>query len=76
MSKLESMLEQKLNVLKHINEFHTQKRKAKSVSRALLCIKRANRTVWNHNTMPLSVHLNLLNAETLLDTSMVQMTNF
>ena len=76
MSKLESMLEQKLNVLKHINVLHTRKRKAKSVSRALLYIKRANRTVWNHNTMPLPVHLNLLKAKTLLDQSMVQMTKF
>ena len=74
--KLESMLEQRLNVLKLINVLLKQKTKERFVSKVCLdidvSIKRYGIIIQYHSLL----HLILLNAKTLLDTLMVQITQF
>ena len=59
------MLEQKLNALKLINVSLMPKRK-KSCFQGSVKYRRVDRTVWNHNTMPLAVTLDPLECKNII----------
>ena len=60
MSKLEFMLEQKLNVSKLFNVSPMQKKERKVCFQGSVKYRRVDQTVWNHNTLQLPVTLDPL----------------
>ena len=57
------MSEQRLNELKLLNVLFLQKRKKKICFQGSVKYRRVDRTVWNHNTLPLPVALDPLESK-------------
>ena len=57
------MSEQRLNALKLLNVLPMQKKERKICFQGSVKYRRVDRTVWNHNTLPLPVTLDPLECE-------------
>ena len=60
------MSEQKLNAIKLLNVLLTQKKERKICFQGSVKYRRVDRTVWNHNTLPLPVTLDPLESKNFI----------
>ena len=66
-------------IAKHIRAFKCEayaKKERKTCFQGNVKYRRVNRTVWNHNTMPLPFTPDSLNVKTVLDTLMELITKY